>query len=88
LEVSFSQPVRWLGGIKPFDIAGIDVHRVHCGLAIIEPQRYVVAGWRAVRRACRVVVGFEGAVGAVSPVMRRRIQAVSAGSSRVNALMN
>jgi len=55
--------VVWrLGGIEAFDVARIDVHRVDCGLAIIEPECCVIARWRLVRRPCRVVIGFQRAV--------------------------
>ena len=64
LEEAEPLVVRRLGGIKPFDIARIDVHRVHGGISIIEPEGCVVAGWRAVRRASRVGIGFEWVVGA------------------------
>jgi len=55
--------VRRLGGIEPFDVTPIDVHRVDGRFAVIEPECCVVVGWWLVRRACRVVIGFERAVG-------------------------
>ena len=63
--------VRRLGGIEAFDIARIDVYRVDGGLAIIEPECCVIAGWRLVRRACRVGIGFQRAVGASISIDRR-----------------
>jgi len=44
-------------------VAGIEMHRVNRGLAVIEPECRVITGRWLVRRLCRVIVGFECGVG-------------------------
>jgi hypothetical protein len=59
LEQVKPQVVRRFLGVETFDVPGIHMHGVDGRFAIVEPEGCVVAGWRLVRRASRIVIGFQ-----------------------------
>ena len=59
ITLGWVEGVRWLFGVKTFDVAQLNVHRVDGRVAIIKPECCVVAARRLVKWARRVAVGFE-----------------------------